>query len=120
MKLFPFFKKKDYKIVYKCSCCGQVYDNMPLCFGGDFPDNYFSVPPDERNGGIELPPGLCVIDKEHFFLRGSLTIPIIDHTENLIFKFWTSISEDNFGIRMDFWEDPKRIDQELYIKTSRE
>ena len=115
MKLFPFFKKADKKIGYKCSCCGQVYDEVPLCFGDDFPDYYFSVPPDERNERIELQPSLCVVDKEHFFHRGRLTIPIIDHTENLIFNVWTSISEDNFGIRMDFWEDPKRVDQEPYF-----
>ncbi len=115
MKLFPFLKKKDNKIVYKCSCCGQEYDSVPLCFGGDFPDYYFSVPPEERNERIELQPSLCVVDKTHFFHRGRLTIPIIDHTENLIFNVWTSISEDNFGIRMDFWEDPKRVYQEPYF-----
>ena len=115
MKLFPFFKKQNNKIGYKCSCCGQVYEEVPLSFGGDFPDYYFSVPPEERNERIELQPSLCVVDKEHFFHRGRLTIPIIDHTENLIFNVWTSISEDNFGIRIDFWEDPKRLDQERYF-----
>jgi hypothetical protein len=62
-----------------------------------------------------LQPSLCVVDKEHFFHRRSLTIPIIDHTDNIIFNVWTSISEDNFVIRMDFWEDPKRLDQEPYF-----
>ena len=102
MRFFPFFKKKDKEIGYKCSCCGQVYDEVPLCFGGDYPDYYFSVQPDERSERIELQPSLCVVDKEHFFQLGRLTIPILDHTENLIFNVWTSISEDNFGIRMDF------------------
>lgn len=115
MKLFPFFKKTGNKVGYKCSCCGQVYDEVPLCFGGDFPDYYFSVPPDERSERIELETSLCVVDKEHFFHRGRLIIPIIDHTENLVFNVWTSISEENFRIRMDFWEDSKRVDQEPYF-----
>ena len=115
MKLFSFFTKTDKIIAYKCSCCGQVYDEVPLCFGNDLPDYYFSVPTDERSERIELQPSLCVVDKEHFFHRGRLTIPIIDHTKNLIFTVWTSISEDNFGNRMDFWEDPKRVDEEPYF-----
>ena len=115
MKLLPFFKKKDKKIGYKCSCCGQVYDEVPLCFGSEFPDYYFSVPQEERNERIELQPSLCVVDKAHFFHRGRLTIPIIDHSENLIFNVWTTISEANFGIRMELWQDPKRTDQDPYF-----
>lgn len=88
---------------------------MPLCFGADFPDYYFSIPPDERAERIELQQSLCVVDKEHFFHRGRLTIPIIDYSENLIFNVWTSVSEDNFGIRMDLWEAPKRVNQEPYF-----
>ncbi|TCC87245.1 DUF2199 domain-containing protein [Pedobacter frigiditerrae] len=115
MKLFSFLKKKEKKIGYTCSCCGQVYDEAPLCFGAAYPDYYFSVPPEERSERIELQPSLCVVDKEHFFHRGWLTIPIIDHNENLIFNVWTSISEENFGIRMDVWENPKRIDEDPYF-----
>lgn len=115
MKLFPFFKNKDDKISYKCSCCGQVYETLPLCFGADFPDYYFSIPPNERAERIELQQSLCVVDKEHFFHRGRLTIPLIDYSENLIFNVWTSVSEDNFGIRMDLWEDPKRVNQVPYF-----
>jgi len=114
MKLFPSFRKNN-KISYKCSCCGQVYDTVPLCFGGDFPYYYFSVPPEERNKRIELKESVCVVDKEHFFHRCRLTIPIIDHSENLIFNVWTSISEENFGTRMDLWEDPNRTGQEPYF-----
>ncbi len=115
MKLFSFFNKKNNKITYICPCCGQKYDELPLCFGFDYPAYYFSVPPDEREKRIELKESLCVVDSEHFFHRGRLTIPIVDHSEDLIFNVWTSISEDNFGIRMDLWEDPDRINQEPYF-----
>lgn len=115
MNLFPFFKKKDNKIGYKCSCCGQVYDKLPLCFGAEFPDYYFSVPPDERKRRVEIMPSLCVVDEEHFFHRGRLTIPIIDNTDNFYFDIWTSISADNFGLRIDLWENPERINQEPYF-----
>ena len=115
MKLFSFFKAKTNKIVFKCSCCGQVYEELPLCFGSDYPDYYFSVPPEERERRIELKESLCVIDQQHFFHRGRLTIPIIDHTDNFVFNVWTSISADNFAIRMDLWDDPGRVSHEPYF-----
>jgi len=100
---------------YKCSCCGQIYDTVPLCFGADYPYYFLSIPTDERDERIELQQSLCVVDEKHFFHRGRLTIPIIDNTENLIFNVWTSISEDNFKKRTDFWENPRRVDQEPYF-----
>ncbi len=88
---------------------------MPLCFGGEFPDYYFSVPPEEREQRIEISESLCVIDKEHFFHRGRIIIPITDYKENLTFNVWTSISEENFSIRNNLWSDPNRINQQPYF-----
>lgn len=56
-----------------------------------------------------------MVDGEHFFHRGRLIIPIIDYTENLIFNVWTSISADNFSIRMDLWNNPNRINHKPYF-----
>jgi hypothetical protein len=115
MKLPSFFKKKNNKPSYTCTCCGKAYNELPLCFGSDYPDYYFSVPPGERAQRIELKESLCVVDEQHFFHRGRLTIPITDYSEDLIFNVWTSISADNFSVRMDLWEDPHRIDQKPYF-----
>jgi len=99
---------------FTCDCCGKTYNEMPLCFGGKYPDYYFSIPEDEREQRVELTESLCVID-EHFFHRGRLTIPINDHDEDLVFNVWTSISKENFGIRNDLWNDPARINQPPYF-----
>lgn len=72
---------------------------MPLCFGGEFPDYYFEVPPEEREERIEITESLCVVDKEHFFHRGRIIIPILDYHQSLIFNVLTSISEENFKKR---------------------
>lgn len=115
MKLFPFLKKDSDKPSYTCSCCGQVYDVLPLCFGSEYPHYYLSVPSEQREKRIELNESLCVVDEEHFFHRGRLTIPIKDHSENLVFNVWASISADNFNKRMDLWEDPNRVMEEPYF-----
>ena len=108
-------KKTDKGTIYQCSCCGQEYDELPLTFGNEFPDYYFSVPPDEREKRIEQQESLCVVDGEHFFHRGRLTIPINDYDQDLIFNVWTTISRDNFIKRNSLWEVPERINEGPYF-----
>jgi hypothetical protein len=108
-------QKTDEGTIYKCSCCGQEYDELPLTFGNAFPDYYFSVPSDEREKRIEKQESLCVVDGGHFFHRGRLTIPIKDFDQDLIFNVWTSISEDNFRKRNDLWENPQRVNEKPYF-----
>ena len=71
-----------------------------------------------ENKRIEITESLCVIDKEHFFHKGRITIPIIDHKNDLVFNVWTSISEENFIKRNDLWSEPERIRQEPYFGKS--
>ena len=88
---------------------------MPLTFGSDRPDYYHSIPPDDRQQRISLAESLCVVDEQHFFHRGRLTIPILDHHQNLIFNVWTSISEDDFRKRSQLWDNPDRVNEEPYF-----
>jgi len=99
---------------FTCNCCGKTYE-LSLCFGSDYPDYYFSVPPEERERRIELTKSLCVVDEEHFFHRGRITIPINDYHDDLVFDVWTSISKENFEIRNDLWNDPERVKQPPYF-----
>jgi hypothetical protein len=108
-------KETDNGTIYQCSCCGQEYGELPLTFGTEVPDYYYSVPPDEREKRIELEESLCVVDGKHFFHRGRLTIPINDNDQDLIFNVWTSISEDNFVKRNRLWNNPERVKEEPYF-----
>ncbi len=113
MKLNPF--KKNKKVIYKCSCCGLHYDVIPLCFGSDYPDYYYSIPPEERDKRTEMAESLCVVDAQHFFHRCRLIIPINDYHEDFIWNVWVSISEDNFRKRNDLWDNSDRINEEPYF-----
>lgn len=108
-------KKENNQQGYKCSCCGETFDEMPLCFGNEYPAYYFAIPAEEREKRIEFGGSWCYVDEEHFFHKGRLTIPIIDYHEDLVFNVWTTISEANFCVRMDLWEDPNRVNQEPYF-----
>lgn len=108
-------KQTDSGIAYQCSCCGQEYAELPLCFGTGYPDYYFAIPPDERENRVEMEESLCVIDGEHFFHRGRLTIPINDHDQDLIFNVWATLSKQNFEKRNDLWNNANRVNEPPYF-----
>ncbi|WP_076672076.1 DUF2199 domain-containing protein [Pontibacter indicus] len=103
------------QITYKCACCGMELGNLPLTFGSDYPEYYFTIPEEERETRIEETKSLCVVDEEYFFIRGRLTIPIIDYEEDLIFDVWTTLSEKNFIRTNELWNDTDRVNEPPYF-----
>lgn len=86
-----------------------------MCFGAEFPDFYFSVPPEERESRIELLESLCVVDETHFFVRARIEIPVIDSDEVFCWNVWTSLSEQNFIRTNEVWNDENRINEPPYF-----
>jgi hypothetical protein len=68
---------------------------MPT-FGFEFPIHYMDVPESERDERVFLTSDTCVIDDEHFFVRGCLEIPVVGCAEPFIWGVWVSLSEENF------------------------
>ncbi|GAA4356485.1 DUF2199 domain-containing protein [Hymenobacter saemangeumensis] len=100
---------------FTCSRCGEFHNEMPMCFGAEFPDYYFSVPPDEREQRVEFTESLCVVDEAHFFIRGRIEIPVIGREEIFCWNVWASLSEENFYRVNEVWNDPERVDEPAYF-----
>jgi len=62
----------------------------------DYPDLYWDVPEEERDGRIELTSDTCIIDNEDFFIRGVIEIPIYDYQKSLGFGVWVSQKRENY------------------------
>lgn len=66
---------------------------------------------DEKQRDFELTSDTCVWrddDKEHFFVRCVLEVPIVDTEDVLSFGAWSSLSADNFKGYLAVWDDPDR------------
>jgi hypothetical protein len=100
---------------FTCATCGQYHDELPLCFGAEVPDFYYSVPPEEREVRIAISADWCVVDEEHFFVRGRIEVPILDYPQPFIWNVWTSLSEANFIRTQELWNDPLRVQEEPYF-----
>ncbi len=68
---------------------------MPT-FGFAYPIQYMDVPEAERAQRVFLTSDTCVIDDEHFFVRGCLEIPVLGSSEPFVWGVWVSLSEEHF------------------------
>ncbi|MFG0216626.1 DUF2199 domain-containing protein, partial [Brevibacillus porteri] len=53
----------------KCPHCNNELDELPFCYGMEAPHYFYTVPEEKRT---ELIRDFCVIDEQHFFIRGHI------------------------------------------------
>jgi hypothetical protein len=80
---------------FRCAVCGELHNDLPD-IGADKPDPWWDVAEEERSRRIKLTSDTCVIDGEHYFIRGVIEIPIHDHPRRFAFGVWVSQKRENF------------------------
>jgi hypothetical protein len=84
-------------------------------FSAEAPDVWHSIPPEEREARCELTSDLCIIDKQVFFVRGCLEIPVTKGEQPFVWGVWVSLSEANFQRTLDLWEVQGREAESPYF-----
>lgn len=97
-----------------CATCGIEHPDSPLCFGTEAPWRAL-VPENEFAQRVELTRDQCVVDEEHFFIRGHVEIPIHDYPECFAFSVWSSLSERSFLHMLERWKAPDRASDPPYF-----
>jgi hypothetical protein len=82
-------------MAYRCHICGELHDDLPH-IGADKPDHWWDVPEEERGKRIQLTSDTCIIDGEHYFIRGVIEIPVRDVPQGFGFGVWVSQKRENF------------------------
>ncbi|WP_329762872.1 DUF2199 domain-containing protein [Bacillus nitratireducens] len=95
---------------YTCRCCGTYHEEIPTSYGSSAPVYYYDAEPEEREDRFEMNDDLCVMDGEHFFMRGSIEIPIVGTGEHFIWGVWVSLSEANFDKVNEFWDKQQLLE----------
>jgi hypothetical protein len=73
------------------------------------------IPEAELESRVDVNADQCVVDEEHFFVRGHIEIPIHDFHEPLSFSVWSSLSESSFLQMCERWEDEDRDTDPSYF-----
>ncbi|GLZ32408.1 hypothetical protein Lesp02_45960 [Lentzea sp. NBRC 105346] len=72
---------------------------------------------DEYEGlpGYVLGEEQCVINDEHFFVRGRIVLPVLDSDTDFEWGVWVSLSETNYDRMGEVWHDPDRVNEPPYF-----
>jgi hypothetical protein len=89
--------------VWTCRCCGKQFKSLPLDYALSAPDPWLAIPEAEREKRARLNSDVCIIDKEEFYLRGCLDIPILGSNEVFIWGVWVSLSRASFVRVNELW-----------------
>lgn len=100
---------------FECRTCGQHHSEMPMCLGADAPALWYALPESERSSRALLTSDQCVIDEEHFFVRGRILLPIVDSEDSFIWLVWVSLSAKNFERMSELWETEGRESEPPYF-----
>ncbi|AQU79538.1 DUF2199 domain-containing protein [Planococcus faecalis] len=88
---------------YFCKICGEHHEELPMSYGSPVPDYCEDIPEEEWESRIEMNEDLCIVDDEHFFIRGAIEIPVTDDEGPFIWDIWVSLSESNFELTTEYW-----------------
>jgi hypothetical protein len=108
-------EKSEQPTGFVCRTCGRFHAELPMSFGADAPVPYYAIPENERKARCDLTSDACVIDSEHFFIRGCLEIPVLEGTRPFVWGVWTSLSKQNFKRMAEMWETPGRESEPPYF-----
>jgi hypothetical protein len=72
-----------------------------------------------KSDNDELTDDLCVwtddAGEPAFFIRGLLTIPVLDADDDFRYGVWSSLSAASFERIVELWDDPARIEEAPYF-----
>jgi hypothetical protein len=101
-------------IEFTCSTCGQRHEGIPT-FGWDHPIQVLDIPEEEREQRVALGTDDCIIDNEHFFVRGCLEIPVTGHDEPFTWGVWVSLSQENYERLRELFNSNERQNEPAYF-----
>lgn len=89
---------------FTCALCGQEHDGPCLDVGYDSPGRVARIAEGERESRVRFNGDLCVLDKQEFFIRGALGVPIRDTDQEFRWGVWVRVDERDFRCYTRFSE----------------
>ena len=98
----------------KCTVCNCDLGEVPMCFGGASPALSI-VPEEEYEARVEENSDQCIVDDEHFFIRGHVELKLTDANDVFIWSVWVSLSEESFQHMSKHWDAEGRENNQPYF-----
>ena len=100
---------------WTCSRCGEAHDGLPHDLAFDAPVYWDGG----RSADDRIDSDLCRWTDDDgnrtYFIRGLITIPVVDDEDDFRFGVWSSLSAQSFERVLDHWDDASRVDEPPYF-----
>lgn len=98
---------------FACSSCGAHHSELPMNYTTEAPAVW--VPTFADADDCLLSSDQCVIQAQHYFVKGLIEIPVIGSDEVFSWGAWVSLSRENFSRAADLWDTPGRESEKPYF-----
>lgn len=100
---------------YRCNTCGETHSERPTCFGAEMPAVVSRLSDEERGRRVSMSSDQCVLDDEHFFVLGTLDLPVHGSGEAITWIVWSTLSKANFQRMSELWNTEGRESEPPYF-----
>jgi len=100
---------------FKCAFCGREHDKLLRDLAYLHPADIFEIPEHERSQRIKMNDDLCEIDDSDFYVRGVLSLPIRDSTEEFRWGVWAKINKVDFDRYIELWDSDLAAAEPAFI-----
>lgn len=94
----------------RCQQCGREHNDINTQIGFGKLDAYFEVPESEREKRVFVNSDVCDIDRERFFVRGVLQVPVHGH-DHFGWGIWVEMKPSDFIRYLELYEDPDQANE---------
>ena len=92
-----------------CPSCGTGHDEISGSIPVSLPTLVAAVALHERQDRVWCNDELCVLDDEHFFVYGSISLSVSDHPgKEFLWGAWAKVTDDDFFLFQDMLNDELR------------
>jgi len=97
------------EIGYYCSKCGVYHNEIPMAYGAAAPALFYLIAEDQREARCDLTDDQCIIDEEHFYIKGRIKLNVDGISEQFLWIVWVELNKKDFDRYIELWEDENRI-----------
>jgi hypothetical protein len=98
---------------YTCRCCGQYHNELPMSYGADAPAYWHKEYAADESSLLES--DFCVIKGAHYFVLGTIEIPVLGTDTAFSWGAWVSLSGANFKQTLELVNTEGRENEAPYF-----
>lgn len=99
---------------FRCSICHEWHDQLPMSYSVKVPQAVAAIPEAELDSRVVFSLDQCVIDKQSFYIRGRIPVPIIGQADAFIWGVWAKVDEPDFVRANNMWKVEGREKEPQY------